>query len=120
MDLLRTALEAEGFQTVAGHVVDIKRGHLDVIDFVAQHDPRVIIYDVLPPYEANWTFLRLLRSSEALRHRRFVVTTANKAMLEGITDPADLAEIHELIGKPYDLAQITRAVRTATEAPGTE
>jgi CheY-like chemotaxis protein len=117
MDLLRVALENEGFQTVAGHVVDIKRGHLDVIEFVGQHDPRVIVYDVVPPYEANWTFLRLLRSSDVMRGRRFVLTTTNKAVLEGITDSAELADIHELIGKPYDLGQITQAVRSAVEAP---
>jgi CheY-like chemotaxis protein len=117
MELLRVALESEGLQTVSGHVVDIKRGHLDVIEFVEQHDPRVIIYDVVPPYEPNWTFLRLLRSSEAMRGRRFVLTTTNKAVLEGITDPAEMAGIHELIGKPYDLGEITRAVRSAVEAP---
>jgi CheY-like chemotaxis protein len=117
MELLRAALESAGFQTVSGHVVDIKRGHLDVIDFVAQHDPSVIIYDIVPPYDANWAFLRLLRSSEAMRGRRFVLTTTNKAVLEATADPAEMAGIHELIGKPYDVGQITQAVRSAVEAP---
>jgi hypothetical protein len=52
-----------------------------------------------------------------MRGRRFVLTTTNKAVLEGITDSAELADIHELIGKPYDLGQITQAVRSAVEAP---
>jgi CheY-like chemotaxis protein len=113
MGMLRTVLESEGFQTVAGHVVDIKRGHIDFVEFIQQHDPAVIVYDVVPPYEANWNFLRLLRSSEFVTGRAFVVTTTNKAVLQGA---ADVSEVHELIGKPYDLAQITQAVRAAVEA----
>jgi CheY-like chemotaxis protein len=116
MSMLRTALEGEGFQTVAGHVVDIKRGHLDIIEFIQQHDPAVIVYDVVPPYEPNWNFLRLLRSSEFVKGRGFVVTTTNKAVLEGIAEADDTSGVHELIGKPYDLAEITRAVHAAFEA----
>jgi CheY-like chemotaxis protein len=113
MGMLRTALESEGFPTVAGHVVDIKRGHLDIVEFIQQHDPAVIVYDVVPPYDANWNFLRLLRSSEVVKSRGLVVTTTNKAVLQ---EAAGDYDVHELIGKPYDLAEITRAVRTAFEA----
>lgn len=116
MAMLRAVLETDGFQTVAGHVVDIKRGYIDIVEFIQQHDPAVIIYDIVPPYEANWNFLRLLRSSEVVRGRGFVVTTTNKAVLEDTADPADVSRVHELIGKPYDLAEITRAVRGAFEA----
>ena len=59
VEMLRTALEQEGFQTVVGHIPDLKKGELDLLSFIAQHDPGVIVYDISPPYEPNWAFLRL-------------------------------------------------------------
>ena len=46
VELLRTALEAEGFQTVVGHIPDVKKGELDLIDFMNHHTPAVIVYDI--------------------------------------------------------------------------
>jgi CheY-like chemotaxis protein len=110
VELLRTALEAEGFQTVAGHIPDVKKGDLDLIDFVNHHTPAVILYDISPPYDANWRFLRLVRSSESLTKYQFVLTTTNKPALEQLVGQTEALEI---IGKPYDLRQVVDAVRTA-------
>src|SRR5258705_14023379 len=82
VELLRTALEAEGFQTVVGHIPDVKKGELDLVDFINHHTPAVVVYDISPPYDANWRFLRLVRSSEPLQRREFVLTTTNKPALE--------------------------------------
>ena len=65
VELLRTALEHEGFQTVVGHIPDLKKGELDLVGFIEHHSPNVIVYDISPPYEQNWAFLRLVRSSQA-------------------------------------------------------
>jgi len=110
VELLRTALEAEGFQTVAGNIPDVKKGDLDLIDFVNHHTPAVILYDISPPYDANWRFLRLVRSSESLKKYQFVLTTTNKPALEQLVGQTEALEI---IGKPYDLRQVVDAVRTA-------
>jgi len=110
VELLRTALEAEGFQTVAGRIPDVKKGDLDLIDFVNHHTPAVILYDISPPYDANWRFLRLVRSSESLKKHQFVLTTTNKPALEQLVGETEALEI---IGKPYDLRQVVEAVRTA-------
>jgi CheY-like chemotaxis protein len=114
VELLRTALEAEGFQTVAGNIPDVKKGDLDLIDFVNHHTPAVILYDISPPYDANWRFLRLVRSSESLKKHQFVLTTTNKPALEQLVGQTEALEI---IGKPYDLRQVVDAVRTALTRP---
>ena len=110
VDLLRTALEAEGFQTVVGHIPEVKKGEIDLVDFINHHTPAVIVYDISPPYDANWRFLRLVRSSEPLQRREFVLTTTNKPALEKLVGDT---EAFEIIGKPYDLRRVVDAVRAA-------
>lgn len=112
VQMLREVLEAAGYVTVTAHVPDIKQGREDLIAFLAHHDPRVIVYDVSPPYEENWTFMRLVQSSEAARGRRFVLTTTNKRALE---DQVGATETIEVIGKPYDVEMILEEVRRALE-----
>lgn len=110
VDLLRTALEANGFQTVTGHIPEVKSGQLDFIAFIQDHAPAVIVYDISPPYEANWTFLRLVRSTEPVTSRPFIITTTNKPALDELVGDTHAIEI---IGKPYDLQQVVDAVRAA-------
>lgn len=110
VELLRTALESQGFHTVTGHIPDVKRGELDLVDFIEHHAPAVIVYDISPPYDANWTFLRLVQNLEPVKGRPFVITTTNKPALDKLVGETEALEI---IGKPYDLAQVVDAVRAA-------
>lgn len=112
--MLRTLLERERWQTVQAHVDDIKRGRLDFLKFLEMHDPQVVIWDVPPPYDHNWVFLRLVRSSRAMEQRVAIVTTTNKVALERLVGPTDAIEIFT---KPYDvealIETITRTLRAA-------
>lgn len=100
VEMLRTLLEQDGWQAVDAHVDDIKRGRTDFLKFLEVHDPGVIIWDVPPPYDQNWAFLRLVRSSEGMQGRIIIVTTTNKAALERFVGPTDAIEIFT---KPYDV-----------------
>ena len=114
VDLLRTALDAEGFLTVVGQISELKRGALDLVSFIERHAPTVIVYDISPPYDQNWAFLRLVRSADAVRARHFVITTTNKPALERLVGETEAIEI---IGKPYDLGQVVSSVRHALDPP---
>ena len=112
LDLVRESLQQAGYATVVAHIDDLKRGRLDMIQFVEEHKPDVIVYDVAPPYDTNWTFLRLMRNSKVMQGRAFVVTTTNKRALEELIGPNDVVE---LLCKPYDLQQIVDACTAAFE-----
>ena len=111
--MLRVAFESAGFQTVAGHVPDIRAGRVDFIDFLEKHDPIAIVYDVALPYVENWNLLRLLRDTESMRDRAVVVTTTNKRALEALVGETDAIEI---VGKPYEPDLLIDAVRRAMRA----
>jgi CheY-like chemotaxis protein len=110
LDLVREALQDAGYATVVAHIDDLKRGRIDMIQFVEEHKPHVIVYDVAPPYDTNWTFLRLMRNSKVMQNRAFVVTTTNKKALDDLIGPSDVVE---LLCKPYDLEQIVESVNRA-------
>lgn len=114
VEMLRACLQQHGFTSVVtGHVADFKSGVAAFPAFVSQHDPAVLVYDISLPYDQNWTFLKLLLDTDAMRGRGVVLTTTNKARLEELVGPTGAIEI---VGKPYDLDQIVGAVEAALAA----
>src|SRR5690349_5556470 len=107
VEMLRFALEQAAFVVVSGHVDKIRRGEQRLADFVDEHNPAVIVYDLVPPYDRSWRFLEHLRAGPSLRGRRFVVTSTN---VERATEAVGGAEdVYEIVGKPYDINQIIQA-----------
>lgn len=113
LEVLKLALEQAGYAVVTGHVSELKKGQVDVLEFVEEHRPDVIIFDVALPYEENWRFLRLLQSSDAFKSLQWVITTTHKQHLEELV--GDCGEVYEVVGKPYDMQQIVNAVGSALE-----
>lgn len=114
IEMLRHALQHHGFsRVVTGHVTSIRSGETDFVQYLKEHDPRVIIYDISIPYDNNWTYLKLLLDSEHMRGRKVVVTTTNKRRLDELVGPT---ESFEIVGKPYDLNLIVDAVKKALDA----
>ena len=114
-DLLTQVFEEEGFRVISAFAPEIKQGRPEIEDFLRQHTPRAVIYDIAIPYEENWRFFKTIEESEAGRLTRFVLTSINKRALEGLVGPTPTLEI---IGKPFDLDRLIEAVRLAvSEGP---
>jgi DNA-binding response OmpR family regulator len=77
-------------------------------EFISQHRPHVVVFDVSLPYEENWERFREFQSLAGERHIPVVLTTTNRDALNQFIGPAEALEI---IGKPYDLDQVLVAVR---------
>ena len=113
VEMLRSLLEQAGFIAVTGHVDEVRRGELDLVNFVKQHEPNVIVYDLVPPYDRSWNYLHLLRDSEPLRGRPFVLTSVNAERASEVVGRSEM--VYEVVGKTTDLDRIVAAVKEASK-----
>ncbi len=112
IEMLKAKIEAAGFVVLVIHVADIRAG-LDIGSVLSQHDPKVIVYDVVLPYDRNWRFFEHLRET-VFQNRRFVLTTPNKAGLQRYVGRDEA--IFEVLDDRDDLDMIVQAVREAARA----
>jgi hypothetical protein len=75
--------------------------------------PKVIVYDIAPPYERNWAYLQHLRRT-VLDGYRFVLTSVNVKHVERLVGSDE--RVYEVVGTPHDLDQIVRATKEAAKA----
>jgi DNA-binding NtrC family response regulator len=114
VDMLRRALEQAGIVAVSALTFDIREGRINLEQFIEQHNPNVIVYDIAPPYQANWQLFQHFCRLPSLAERQFVLTSTNAAHVRDLagTDQS----IYEIIGKPPDLEAIVRAVKEAARS----
>src|SRR6188472_3433691 len=77
LDVLRLGLERAGFIAVIGHIHDIRTGALELGPFIDRHQPKVIVYDLVMPYDLNWAFMTYVRQHPTMQGRKFVISTPN-------------------------------------------
>lgn len=105
VSVLQTALEEDGFRTVT-LVSTIADGADGPLAFLRKHQPTASVYSISPPYRESWDILQEIRQQWQGGH--YVITTTNLGALRACVGPADAIEI---IGKPFDLDEITQALR---------
>ncbi len=117
VEMVQRMLSASGIDCLTGcHFADLKKGNVDFGQFLAKYDPQVVIFDISPPYAENWQFFKTLRDAKTMERRGLVLTTTNKDRLDEIVGEDSTAI--EIVGKPYDLQQITAAITVALRTVG--
>jgi len=112
--MLRIELERIGFIAIVIHIEAIKTGGTDLERTLIEHDPRVIVYDVAPPYDHHWRFLDHLRALPAFDDRQIVLTSVNVKRVREVVGTD--ATVYEIAGQPDDIGAVVRAVREASRA----
>ena len=117
VEMVQRMLSVKGIRCLAScHFADLKTGRVDFAQFLAEHDPAVVIFDISPPYAENWQFFETLRHTSGMEKRGVVLTTTNKDRLDETVGTDSAA--FEIVGKPYDLEQIAAAISHAMPTPG--
>ena len=110
VELLRMALEQAGLVVVSAHVDAVKRGDASLLEFMREHRPDVVLYDVVARTDRSWRFLEHLRDT-SMRGQSFVITSTNPNRARELAGTTE--DIYEIVGKPYDIDKIVDAVRGA-------
>jgi DNA-binding NarL/FixJ family response regulator len=113
LDIVRLGLERAGFIVVIGHVHDIRIGALELGPFIDQHRPKVVVYDLVMPYDRNWEFMKHVRGHPMMRGRQFVVTTPNQRAAQAVVGRDE--QVHEVVSDA-DVDAIIMSVRDAVKA----
>ena len=111
VELLKARIETAGFVVLVMHIAEIRAG-LDLTAVLEQHEPQVVVFDVVAPFDRNWRFLQHLRET-AFRDRRFVLTTPNAVALSRLVGRDE--KIYEVLDDG-DVDAIVQAVREASRA----
>ena len=111
VDMIRITMEHAGMVLVSTMTHEIRDGEVDAEAFVRQHDPRVILYDIAPPYQANWLLFQHISSMPVMQGRQFIVTTTNERHVRSLVGEGK--RLFEIVGKPYDLERLAAAVKDA-------
>ena len=107
-------LRGAGYDVVTAMLSDARRGEVDLVAFLKEHDPPVIVYDVSFPYAVNWTMLVGLRDRGALDGRGVLVTTPNRRAMRDLLHVEDVLEI---TGLPEEYSTLIELVGKLLKEP---
>jgi len=114
VEMLRTVLFDAGFLVVSCFAHDIRDGKLDFEAFMRQHQPRVIVYDIAPPYERNFRLFTHVRAMPATQVCQFVLTSMNPARVSHFVGKDE--QVYEVVDREEDLLRLVRAVKEAARS----
>lgn len=114
IDMIQKLLtDSGGDQTlISCHFADLKKGIVNFAKYMDRHNPEVVIFDLSPPYDENWTYFKTMRDDKTMKGRGVVLTTTNKARLDDVL--GEDSHALEVVGKSKDLEQIDAAIKAET------
>jgi CheY-like chemotaxis protein len=111
LEILQSFFEQEGYVVATAHARALREEPGAIERLIAGHDPKVLVWDIAPPYEENWHALQAIKQLPSMQGRRFVLTSTNARNVREIVGGDE--EIIEVVGKPFDLQQLLGAVAQA-------
>jgi CheY-like chemotaxis protein len=116
VEMLRNVLTTAGFVVVSCYTHEVRDGKVDLEAFIRQHRPRVIAYDLAPPYGTNFQLFEHVRRMPAVQDCQFVLTSVNPANVSHLVRDE---RVYEVVDRQEDLMKLVQAVKEASRARAT-
>ncbi len=113
LTLLCNWFQMHGHCCTTAVVAEMPKAHIEVEQFICQHNYDVVVYDVPMPYASSWDLLDVIRAMPSLRSQAFVITTRNKQKLEQAVGRTTAIEV---AGQSNELRHLLKAVEAAGTA----
>lgn len=113
--MLRVAFELAGLTVISTYTHMIRDGQVDIEAMMRLHDPKVIVYDIAPPYAANWQLFQHVASLPVMQGRFFILSTMNTKHVEKLASESGLP-IFEIVDTPHNLSVLIDEVWQALRA----
>jgi CheY-like chemotaxis protein len=110
LKLLCDWFRRHGHHCATQMVAEMPHAHVEVEQFINEHKPDVVVYDVPMPYRSSWDLLDVIRAMPSLQSQPFVITTRNKRKLE---EAVGRTSVIEIAGQPEDMRRLLKAVEAA-------
>jgi hypothetical protein len=107
-EVIEWAMRSAGWSSLRASPVDFKRGRIDLSGFLSEHDPSVLVWDVVVPLDENWAYCQAVQRDPAASGRRFILTTNDKRAFHQV---AAKVPALEFLATPSDIGQLCTAIR---------
>ena len=85
------------------------------LEAIIQHQPDLVILDVMMPTLSGWELCKYIRSKPDLEHIKVLMLTAIGRTVNEMTSPLYGADAH--MDKPFDIQEVLETVKTLLQAP---
>jgi hypothetical protein len=106
---VREALAKDGYQVTLGFAGQFTSS-TQFATFVEIYNPKVIVYELLPPHERTLSYVLTLKALKAAEGREFVLTTTDRTLIDAVSRGSHVVET---IGRGGELTELRRAVHEA-------
>ncbi len=111
LETVTTLLEDEGYTVIPALADTFLREKERFSQFIDEHAPQVVLWDIGPPYEVNWQHFQQIRALPQMQGRPCILTTTDAKRLEAVT--ATSRETWNIVGKPFELEKMLSAIENA-------
>jgi len=104
IDLVRLILSRKGYDVIGAH------GGIEGLSMIQQHNPDLVLLDLMMPDMDGWEVYQHIKSGENTRHIPVIVITAKAQSIDKVLG-LKIARVDDYISKPFSPSDLVASVQ---------
>jgi DNA-binding response OmpR family regulator len=104
IDLVRLILSRKGYNVIGAH------GGQEGLSMIQQHNPDLVLLDLMMPDMDGWDVYQHIKSGENTRHIPVIVITAKAQSIDKVLG-LKIARVDDYISKPFSPSDLVASVQ---------